>query len=154
MTLFGRRQLQSLVVLFLLLAGMAYWGMRGSDDPETVIEGIVEELVEAAEHKKIGPFKEYLSDRFEDEQGRSKEEVLNILRMIFLRHPTISLHIFSLSFSQSSNPTVKQVDLTLLMSETTLPQDRGKFQITFRQTDGDWKIWEARWGEGYGYGTP
>jgi len=148
---FGRRQKQSLVVLILMVLGIVFYSQRQSDDPESAMRQVIKDLVGAAESKDIGPFKRHLSEQFKDDRGRRKPEVLGIMRAIFLRHPKISLNIASMRFQDSSDPMVRELELTLLMSETSLPTDKGMFWITFRQEGTDWRVWEVVWEDGYGY---
>lgn len=147
-----RAQKQSAVVLAIFVAGLAYVSFRGDpDSPEALVKKAVKAMVLGAEEKDLGPFKSIISEDFRDESDRSKAEVLNILRAIFLRHPTISLNILKLEATQSSNPQLYEVQLELFMSETSLPSERGEFLLTFRQEGNKWRMWSARWGGGYGY---
>lgn len=148
---FGARQKQALVVLLLMIAGIWYASVRqGPQSPEAQMTAVVDELIQAAEDKDLDPFKKHLSDEFRDERGRDKNHALNIVRMIFLRHPRISLARISLEFMDMQSPDVRDAHLVVLGSETRLPSDRFEFWITFRLEAGAWRIWEAKWGDGYG----
>ncbi len=91
------------------------------------------------------------SDQFKDEEGRNKQEALNILRMIFLRHPKISLTIVGMQFQEHSDARVLELELDLLMSESSLPSDHGRFWITMRDQGQGYQMWNAIWEEGYEY---
>jgi len=148
---FGNRQKQSLFVLLLMIAGMVFVTLRSSDEPEERIRKMIVELVQGAEHKDISPFKEHLSDQFKDEKGRNKQEVLSILRMIYLRHQKISLNIVGMQFQDSTDPSVMELELELLMSETSLPSEHGRFWITLRDRGKGFLVWNVVWEDGYGY---
>ena len=136
----------------LLLAGIAWVSSRTDPlSPEGQIEKAITEMVEGAEKKSVSPFKEHLSEDIRDDSGRGKKDMLNILRGIYLRHQKIHLQILSLDFAGSTNPHIMNVQLELLMSETNLPTDRGRFSLTFRDENGTWRLTEAVWNDGYGY---
>ncbi len=149
---FGTRQKQSLAVLLFLLAGMIYVSWRNQPrTPEGQVEAAVRELVAAAEKKDMRPFRKWMGTRVRDDSGRTRDEILSILRGIFFRHPKISLQILSLDVQTGTNDTIVNAKLQLFMSESLLPQDKGTFDLAFKQEDGAWRIWEIKWLGGYGY---
>ena len=152
-TWFQNRQKQSLLVLALLMAGLVYVSYCGGPPsaPRERVSAIVDELVSAAEKKNLGPFKKHLSEEIRDESGRGKKELLDLLRLIFLRHSKISLTVLSKQVEENTNPSIFDVSLSLLMSESLLPTDRGEFFLTFRKEGDAWRIWALKWGEGYGF---
>ncbi len=152
-SLFGDRQKQSLVVLVLMIAGLIYMANRGPGEqsPEGQVRKAIQALVTGAEDKDIGPFETYLSVEVKDEQGRGKDEILNIMRLIFFRHPAISLSLLDLEVADNTNPDVLSASLTLLMGESPIPSDKANFFLTFRREDNTWRVWEIRWDGGYGY---
>ena len=151
-TWFQQHQKQSLFVLLFLIAGMAYVSLRKpADTPAAQVERIVRELVAAAEDKNLKPFRKYLSEEVRDDQGRGKKEILNILRAIFFRHGRISLSLIHLDVVESAGSQVFSADLSLLMGEQIVPTEKGNFFVTFRRQDGQWRVWEVKWDQGYGY---
>jgi len=149
---FGPRQKQSLFVLVFMLAGIAYMTCRNErqDSPEAKVRAIVQELVSAAESKDLGPFKKYLSEQVTDESGRKRDELLNVMRGIFFSHKKISLTLVSLDIATNTNPNLIDARVVVLMSETLLPTEKGDFLVGFRKEAAGWRIWEVKWGEGYG----
>jgi hypothetical protein len=149
---FQNRQKQSLVILLLLVAGIIYTSTRGSDpeSPEGQVRKAINELVEAAEQRDLDPFRKHLSEDVQDEQGRGKQDLLNTLRMIFIRHQKISLSLLNLNVDNNTNPDIISASLTLLMGDTAIPTDKGNFFLTFRREGDTWKVWEVEWGTGYG----
>ncbi len=146
------RQKQSAVVLAIFLAGIIYMSQKSDPgSPDVIIKTALREMVSGAESKDLDAFKLHLSDDFRDESGRSKTDVLNVIRAIFLRHPSISLNVMTLDVQESSNPLIYEAQLVLLMSESTLPTDKGEFFLSFREEQGQWRLWSARWGDVYGY---
>ena len=148
---FQERQKQSLVVLLLLIAGIFYASRNQDQSAEAQVKTAIKDMIEAAETKNIATFKKYFSEEIRDEQGRSKEDILNTLRVIFLRHQKISLHLIELDVQDSSNPDIISTNLALLMSETAVPTDKGNFSLTFRREGDVWRVWEVKWQGGYGY---
>jgi len=117
--------------------------------PEEQIRTAIKEMVEGAEERRLEPFKKHLSEQLEDQNGLGKKDILQRLRVLFLRHPEIHLSILSLDMTGSGNQ-VRKVQMELLMSSTSIPQNRGIYDFTFRQEDGDWNLWYMDWGQGYG----
>lgn len=153
-TWFQERQKQSLLVLLLLIAASIFYFRRSSgDDPEELVERAVREMVVAVEKKDLGPFRKYLSEEVRDERGRSKREILRVLRLIYMQNPKISLTIVDLEARDGTNPDRIGADLTLLMGDSFIPDDKGNFRLTFRrEEDGAWRVWEVYWRDGSQYG--
>ncbi len=151
---FQDRQKQSLFVLLLLVLGSIFYFRRSSDeDPGAIVERAVREMVVAVEKKDLGAFREHLSEEVQDERGRSKQEILQVLRVIYLQNPRISLTIVNLDAQDSTNPDMISADLTLLMGDSIIPDDKGNFNLTFRREDDNaWRVWEVSWGDGARYG--
>jgi len=122
-------------------------GSKGT--PEARIRTAIDELIHAAEHHDIAPFKKYLSEHLQDQDGLNKAEIIQRLKFLFLRHPDIHLSILSLDVIGTSD-LVRQADLELLMSSTQIPQDKGYYEFVFRYEDDIWKITSLDWGQGYG----
>ena len=150
---FQERQKQSLVVFLLLVAAIVYTTLRSNDpdSPEGQVRMVIKDLVAAAENRDIGPFERHLSEDVQDEAGRNKEAILNTLRLLFLRHQTITLNLVRMSVDDNTNPDIISASLTLLMGETMVPNDRGNFFLTFRREGDRWKVWGVEWEHGYGY---
>ncbi|MDJ0835980.1 MAG: nuclear transport factor 2 family protein [Acidobacteriota bacterium] len=143
----------AVIAAALLLIWMTWYALQPEPgSPEAVCKKAVEELVAAAEARNIKPFRKWLSEEVQDESNRDKQQILRVLKGIFLRYPNISLNILSLKVSQDTNPDLVHADLDLFMSDTALPQDRGKFNLTFRREGGTWRIWQLEWQEGANYG--
>ena len=140
-------------VVAIVLIVLTWWSLQPEPgSPEAICEGAVEELIEAAENRDIGPFRKWLSDDVADESGREKQDIIMLLRGIFLRYQNISLTTVSLSVAQNTNPDIVDARLTLFMSDSALPQDRGTFEMTFRREGSSWRIWQLAWEDGAGYG--
>jgi len=151
--LFGNRQKQAVVVLFLLVAGIVYTTTRPSaDSPEGRVRKAVAAMIHGAEQHQIKPFRTYLSDSVRDEVGRNKEEMIRILQGVFLTHRKIALDVLSLDVTGGTNPDVLNVRLNLLMRDSPLSMDRGNFELTFRREGGEWRVWEVVWEDGAVYG--
>lgn len=139
-------------VAVVLLIGV-YFSLKPSPgSPEAICEEAVREMVKGAKDRSTAPFKKWLSEDVRDDQNRDKREMLRILQGIFLRYPNIELNIISLRAQQDTNPDVVNVDLSMFMSDTALPQDKGDFFLKFRREGSNWRAWQIEWSEGAGYG--
>lgn len=150
--LFGQRQKQSLAVLVFMLAGIAYMTLRNQtpDTPEGAVRRIVQELIKGAESKDLGPFKKYLSENVKDENGRNREELLTVMRGIYFSHKKISLSLMNLEITTHTNANIVDTHIEILMGESILPTEKGDFIASFRKEPEGWRIWEVKWGQGYG----
>ena len=145
-----KKEVQWSVFGLVLILGIV-WISRSNrhETPESQIRKVVQILVEAAENHKLSPFKEYLSDQLKDQDGRSKQDILQTMQLLYLRHPSIHLQILSLDFSGSSDQ-IRNVNLQLLMSSSSFPEDRGSYGFVFRKEGQTWRIFSLDWGQGYG----
>jgi len=149
MNVLARRDVQIAIFVVVGVIGLI-WVLRPDPrSPEERIRAAIEAMVEGAENHDLDPFRDYLSEQLKDQSGLGKQDVLNRLRVLFLRHPSIHLQILSLEVSGSSNQ-VKNVFLELLMSSTSFPQDKGNYDIVFRLEDDTWRVFSLDWGSGYG----
>lgn len=151
--LFGPRQKQSLFILLLFIAGIAFmeWN-KDPGNPETIVANHVKAMVEAAENEDMDPFKEILSDQVKDHAGRDKKEILKTLFGLFFRYKNIGLTIGNLEVIQNTNPDLVDVQMVLLMRGDASFPDKGNFQLTFRREGNAWKLWEVEWGDATQYG--
>lgn len=147
--IFGSRQKQSLVLFLAIVLGLALLNLRQATSPQQQIERAVRSLARAAEQKELGPFRELLAEDFRDDGGRNREEALALLKLLYLRHPSISVTLLSLGVTLQGQDGA-QVELTALLSENILPQDRGDFVLNFSRRKGKWLLISAEWGGGYG----
>ena len=148
----SNRQKQSAFVLILVILGIGYMSLKSNpDSPEAAIETAIDAMIEGAEAKDIDPFEDHVSPSFRDESNRPKDDVLRIVRAIFLRHPTIAISKVNLDITSTTNPAVYDARLLVLTGEGLLPKDKAEFYLTFRQEQGRWLLWQAQWGDGYGY---
>lgn len=152
--LFGNRQKQSLAILAMIVIAIIVVPMwnRDPDSPETQVRTAVQTLVKAAEKEDMGPFRELLSQKVKDSNGRSREEILKTLFAIFFQYKQIKLTQVNLDIVTGTQPDVITANLTLLMGASSpLPSDKGNFVLTFRKEDDTWRVWEIDWEDGAQY---
>jgi len=146
-------QKKIVLAVAIVLVALTWWSLQPEPgSPEAICRGAVEELIAAAEAREIGPFREWISEEVQDESGRDKRQIIMLLRGIFLRYQNISLTTVSLNVDRGTNPDLVDARLTLFMSESALPQDKGSFELTFRREGSSWRIWQLAWEEGAVYG--
>ncbi|MCB1053177.1 MAG: nuclear transport factor 2 family protein [Acidobacteria bacterium] len=151
MSWFGTRQKQSAVIFAAILIGLIFLNLRQAESPEVQIEKNVRSLVAAAEAKEMGPFRDLISADFVDANGRSRDEALNLLKLIYLRHTKIQINVVSLDVKPGNSADQYTVNLFVLMSEGLLPQDKGNFSMLWQKRGSEWLMTRAGWGDdGYG----
>jgi hypothetical protein len=147
--IFGSRQKQSLVLFLAIVLGLVLLNLRQAASPEQQIERAVRSLARSAEQKELAAFRELLAEDFRDDGGRTREEALALLKLLYLRHPRIAVTLVSLEVHMQGQDGA-EVELTALLSENILPQDRGDFALVFSRRKGKWLLTSADWGGGYG----
>ncbi len=119
--------------------------------PEEEIRGWVEAVHVAAEAKDRGAIVERISDAYIDGRGNSRQDVDNMIRVMFLRQNTIALFP-SIDSIEVIEGTIANVDVTVGMAGTNqsalgLSADAYRFELELERDDSDWKLISARWGE-------
>ncbi|PIE02423.1 MAG: hypothetical protein CSA81_07090 [Acidobacteria bacterium] len=141
---------QFAALTFLVLIGVIYWRATVRElSPEEKVRVAIDAMVEGAERRELDPFEEYLSDAIKDQAGQGKQEILHHLRILFLRHREIHLSIRALEIEGTGQQT-RSAKMYLLMSSTLIPQNEGLYNLTFQNENGEWRLWQMDWGEGYG----
>ncbi len=105
----------------------------------------------AAEEKDRRAIIERISEAYVDGRGNSRDDVENMLRVMFLRQDTIVL-LPSIDSIEIIDGTVADVELTVGMAGTNqsvlgLSADAYRFELELERGNSDWTLISARWGE-------
>ncbi len=146
----GLRTLSRYGVASLAAVLLAACGGEGST-PEDEIRAWVDAVQEAAEAKDRREIVERISEAYVDGRGNSREDVENMLRVMFLRQGTIVL-LPSIDSIEIIDGTVAEVAVTVGMAGTNqnvfgLSADAYRFELELERGNSDWKLISARWGE-------
>jgi hypothetical protein len=80
-----------LVVLIAAVVVLPAGCGRELPPPEEQIRALVTEAREAAEARDLSALRDLIADDYRDAQGRDKADLVNILRLVFLRHQSVHL---------------------------------------------------------------
>ena len=135
----------SLMALLLVACG----GERSA--PEEEIRAWVEAVHVAAEDKDRRAIVDRISESYVDGRGNSREDVENIIRVMFLRQSTIVIFP-TIDSIEVIGGTAANVEVTVGMAATNqsalgLSADAYRFELELERGDSDWKLISARWGE-------
>ena len=141
------------VLLLALLTVFVTGCSRDRTPPEEQVRALVAEAREAAEARDLSALRAMISDDYRDAQGREKSDLVNILRLIFLRQQSVHLltRITDLEF-----PEPERATLTVFVAMAGRPfpeQDIGlvradvhRFDVTLRDAGGGrWRAQEVQW---------
>lgn len=140
----------------LLLAALCLYGCSSAEpeSPEAQIRAVIEQIEQAAEERNRRGISEHISERYQDEQGRSRDDVENILRAYLFRNANINLFITLHSMTPLS-PQEYRVELSVAMAGKSVPAateasrlkaDWQRFALLFVDEsagDGEWKVSRA-----------
>ncbi len=119
--------------------------------PEEEIRAWVEAVHLAAEDKDRGAIIDRVSEAYIDGRGNSREDVNNIIRVMFLRQSTIVIFP-TIDSIEVIDGTAANVEVTVGMAATNqsalgLSADAYRFELELERGDSDWMLISARWGE-------
>ena len=136
-------------------AAIALAGCGGKPGtPEAQIRALIARAVTAAEEKDIGSLRDMVSERYSDDQGRSKRTIEDILRLHFLRNESLHLYtrVQSITLGQADRAQARVLVAMAgvpISSELELPAlraDLHRFDLDFVREDDHWRVRRASWG--------
>lgn len=151
----SERKNQGILVGALVLIAFGYYTVNQEPmdlrDPTTIAEENLNTLLDAARNREVSPFEELLSDQVTDDSGRSKDDLLKILRLLFFRHQSVYLNVLDMQSRETIDDQQVVVSFTMLMGEQAVTVEKGSFEVTFSREDTKWRVTAVKWGNGYGY---
>lgn len=113
----------------------------------------IEELEKRFEERKLGRIVDYVSEKYQDEQGRKIKDIKRAIQIQLMRHK--SLHVFSVvkevRWSGDQNASVQITaamggkPMTSKSFLTAIRADMINFQVDFVLEDGVFKVKSASW---------
>ncbi len=133
--------------MLVLLAFAAF--ACGSESPEAQIRRVIERGEQAAEERDVRDLAKLVSEEYRDQAGRTKADVLGILRYYFLRSD--SVHILSkIRGIRVSDANHAEAELLVAIAAKpigglealrNLDAELNSLRLEFvRQTDGKWRV--------------
>lgn len=122
-----------------------------AESPEAAIRAWVARGEAAAEARDRGSLLDMVSADYADARGNDREEIGDILRLIFLRQQSIAL-LTSIEDITLNGDTAALVSLTVGMAGMKggalgLRADAYNFEFELEKPDDDWLLIGARWSE-------
>lgn len=128
-------------------------GGCGSDagDPEAELRAWVSAMQEAAEEKERREIVANISPGYVDARGHSRDDIEDMLRLLFLRQNTITL-LSKIDEVRVIGGTAAEVSMTVGMAGTNdralgISADAYRFELELEYDGDDWRLISARWGE-------
>lgn len=142
----------SLLLFIFLLPWVAGCG-RDFPPPEEQIRTLVAEAREAAQGRDLSALRELVADDYRDDRGRDKADLVNILRLLFLRHQSVHLltHVSEVTLAE---PGRGSVTVYVAMAGRPFPErdvglvraDMHRFDVTLRDAGrGRWQAVAVDW---------
>ena len=128
-------------------------GCSDPTTPEVEIRAVITQAEEAAESRDLGDIRPLIADEYSDKRGYDKDQIQDLLRLLFLTHQSIHLLVHIESVDLPSTDVANVVAL-VGMADTadTLPDvDLYQFEVQLiDQGDGEWQVVNADWRRGLG----
>lgn len=142
------------LLTFSLLLGLMLGGCnKQTSSPEDEIRQFIASGVQAAEQRNSATLKDMIEDRYADQQGYDKNQLVGLIRVYFLRNKSIYLlyKIKDIKITGNQNASVelfvamagKQIsDITLLSNYRASIY---RFELQLIKPDEEWLLESAKW---------
>ena len=119
--------------------------------PEEAIRAWVDRGHAAAEEKDRGALLDMVSPAYADARGNDRDDLSNMLRLIFLRQNRIAL-VLRIDEIEVIDGTAAEIALQVGMAGTDgsllgFDADAYRFEMELVRNDDDWQLIAARWGD-------
>jgi len=135
-----RKSIFTIISSIIILTGCSH------DSIETKIRKQIDGMAQAVEEKNGRAFIAYLDKNYQDQGGRNRRQVRGMLAAIFLQNKKIKIS-YSVDKVQVQGDNV-QANILVKSSAGKLFNLRSatiNIQSQWKRTDGDWKLYRARW---------
>lgn len=135
-------------LICVLLAGCGGGPEAG---PEEALRAWVDTAEAAAEDKDRQGLLDLIAENYADSRGNDRSQVGNLLRFYFLRHKSIGF-VSNINDIEIMGDTAALVSLTVVGAGTNanalgVNADAYNFELELENTDDEWMLIGARWGE-------
>jgi len=158
-TIYGRAltnemHMQTIRIVVAILALICSFTACGRDDtPEAQIRRYVEAGEKAAEARDIGDIKKLISEKYSDEHGRTRRDIVAVTARYFYSQKNIHIltRISELSFSDPDRAMLQLYvamtgqDVSDLDALLNMRADLYRFDIELVREDKEWKLRTADW---------
>ncbi len=137
----------------LLLAVFLAAACRKSVAPEEQVRRAITQVEKAITEKDLSTVGKFISPDYKDAEQYDRNSVMGVLRLQFLRYPTIHLLV---RIAEVTVPAPRQARALVyaamasapIRGPESLPQlsaDLYRFEVDLRENNGDWKVVSASW---------
>ena len=119
----------------------------GAGDPEAEIRALLAAAEEAAEARDVGFFGDALGDSYRDARGHDREEVLRLLRGLFIANQRIEIVSRVDEIVIEGEGAARAVVHAGMLGRRTgaalidgIDADLYRFELTLVNEDGDWQV--------------
>lgn len=139
------------LIFSLICAFLAGCGGEPDGGPEAALRAWVEAAEAYAEDRDRGGLMDLISENYADSRGNDHEQIGNVIRLMFLRQQRIAF-LTSIDDIAVMGDTAAVVNLTVGMAGTDasalgIRADAYNFELELENTDDEWMLIGARWGE-------
>jgi hypothetical protein len=139
------------VLSALLAAGLA--AACAADTPERRVRSVIRKIERAVESRSVSGVRDHVSEAYADAGGNDKSALIALLRMRTLRHDVIHLlvQVRSLEFPEAGRAQATVLvamagrDIDSLTALAGIAADFYRFDATFADEGGDWRVVRAAW---------
>jgi hypothetical protein len=136
-----------ITIVFFLTTGCS------NETPEDQVRQYIKNAEKLVEENEIGKIKELIADNYNDEQGKSKKDIIAYLTYQLLTQR--SIHLFT-SIDTIDIPTEAQAHATVFVAMTGQPIDNAssllqiradiyRFNFTLQKIDNKWMLVSSTW---------
>jgi hypothetical protein len=140
------------LLLSLLSASLgAAMGSCAPDDPETELRAFVAAAETAAEARDTGFFREAVSASYADRRGQSRDDVINVIRGVFLANATVEVvsrvETIALTGEDVATVTLRAALVGKAQGASVLDIDADlqRFELELVRESGSWRVIGADW---------
>ena len=136
-----------------LCLSVALGGCSDPTTPEAEVRAVILRAEEAAESRDVGDIRPLISSEYSDKRGYDKDQIQDLLRLLFLTHQSIHLAVHVESIEWPSADVAKVVALVGMADTADILPDVDLYQFDVElenQGDGEWLLVKADWRRGLG----
>ena len=122
-----------------------------AETPEQRVRAVLAALEESAQQRDAGAIKQHVSDAYSDGNGNDKRAAIQLVAFHLLRNQSVHL-LTRVQSLEIPAPAEAQASVLVAMAGTpiegpeallALRADLYRFDLSFREEDGDWRIRSA-----------
>ena len=140
-----------ILIFSFICALLAGCGGGPEAGPEEALRAWVDAAEAAAEDKDRQGLQDLIAENYADSRGNDYQQIGNMLRFYFLRQKSVGF-VTNINDIAVMGDTAALVNLTVVMAGTNanalgVRADAYNFELELENTDDEWMLIGARWGE-------